>query len=275
MNQPGQPELDPPAVAKIVIIESDDSPTTIQTILDYPRRGWKWHVGRRDFEVIHGLSRVTETLPIRLTTAQAIRLAAGPSSGDSQLNLSISLIDFYAKVHEEKIKEKEADHQEEQLLGDKDLKGAINELRAKTQGLVSILNREPLFEFFTAAQGLVDLADDIQQMCCVYLHFVHPLNRMVTGGTKITKENIAPLRQACLTRSTRMWHRLRREFLRLSTHNALSKLTMSPESLKRECEALKVKSENYKRESVDLRVDPERVREEEQKSTEPSKEGDD
>jgi len=69
---------------------------------------WTWHTTLKDFEVIHGLSRLIRLIPDKLITAEEISRTSHHSDdiqSNFLINLVIDLLKYYMECHEDNHKE--------------------------------------------------------------------------------------------------------------------------------------------------------------------------
>ena len=160
---------------------------------------WTWHTTLKDFEVIHGLSRLIRLIPDKLITAEEISRTSH-NSDDIQssflIDLVIDLLKYYMECHEDTHKEPhpERDHcttvhtfmTENSTLYEENENFSQSELQhtdititmqtllvclsSLSQTLVN-KNHDLYKQQYTALSKLLDL---LQTYLTIYLDFIHP-----------------------------------------------------------------------------------------------------
>lgn len=142
-----------------------------------------WLLSERQFEAIHGLSRVVNLFPNQLKAARELRRVGDPSRGDRCLDFLLGTLRFYRSLVDLQLEESRDDESFDVELTSNEL-----EILESTRGL-SLLEAINLLEttllhtfqadtqvaFLDQAADLIMLADYVRVACNVYLRFAHPL----------------------------------------------------------------------------------------------------
>jgi hypothetical protein len=144
---------------------------------------WKWTVSPRNFEVIHGMSRVVRLLPDKLATALAINAENHENDGTFLIGLVINLTRVYVDLSEagngEGVSEGAHDlwvqvgAPEDDLEHGQTLAEVVKGYEEKLQSNRTSLSERNIERFMQEGQHLVQLSDDLLLACHIYLDFIH------------------------------------------------------------------------------------------------------
>lgn len=148
---------------------------------------FKWVVSERQFEEVHGLSRVVLLVPDKLATTCELLSESVPDPG-FLLNLVVDLCSRYVQTSsgrpsEPPVEESLADRafvfdgNEDGPVGNEpaSLTSAIAQLRSRLVAARNLAAEDRELDLCAAALPLVSLADSLRELCLVYLNFVHPV----------------------------------------------------------------------------------------------------
>ena len=91
-------------LTKAILVKFDYSAQSershlVRATLLYPERNWRWELRLKNFEVVHGLSRIVRLLPDKIATALAIRRENHYGEDGTFL---IKLVEDLARLFEER-----------------------------------------------------------------------------------------------------------------------------------------------------------------------------
>lgn len=149
---------------------------------------FKWVVSERQFEEVHGLSRVVLLVPDKLaTTCELLRTESVPDPG-FLINLVVDLCSRYVQTSsgrpsEPPVEESLADRafvfdgNEDGPVGNEpaSLTSTIAQLRSRLVAARNLAVEDRELDLCAEALSLVSLADSLRELCLVYLNFVHPV----------------------------------------------------------------------------------------------------
>lgn len=145
-----------------------------------------WHLSERQFEVIHGLSRLVNLIPNQLANARELRESRQWEQANGCLEFLLRLLRFYRSLldlhGEEQLNDDSDQGFDIELNADEmnllestrglDLLETLNLLDACIQGLRNIGSQD---EFLNQASDLVALADWVRLTANIYVIFAYPL----------------------------------------------------------------------------------------------------
>ena len=144
-----------------------------------------WHLSDRQFEEVHGLSRVVNLFPNQLTNAKYLRATGDYDEANRCISFLLRLIRFYRSLleqHQEEPRDEsdavfdlELNSDECEILDSTrglTLQETFNLLEGSLQVLFSVDSQEA---FLNAALDLISLADWVRVAANIYLLFAHPL----------------------------------------------------------------------------------------------------
>lgn len=148
----------------IIVTLSRDGEGAIIRIPGYS--SWSVKI-RKDFEVIHGVSRIVRLIPDKLATAIAIANERLPHDGSYLVQI---VSDLLATFREKAAKTHPAGNHDDDMLLD-----CLDDLKRRLEAFdVALRARKPIPVLKEAAKNDVDVCDRIFQMCHAFLDFVHP-----------------------------------------------------------------------------------------------------
>ena len=168
----------------------EDINRMVRATIFYPKRNWRWELRLRNYEVVHGLSRIVRLLPLKLNLAKSIRdQNYAEEDGTSMIKTVEDLTKRYLDVHLNTMANldlsapdglrsfeitlgPEADNME---AAENDLDLVMSNYRQRVTSIQEHLRRDPVDAFVHDALDLVELSDDILMMCHVFLDLIHPV----------------------------------------------------------------------------------------------------
>lgn len=192
-------------------------------------RGWAWKVALRDFEVIHGFSRIVRLVPDKLHTAKAIELEIGKGRGEFLCKLVEDLIILYRDIHKEKqisadnYPEQRLPHEMDETLNkpiahNASLGETIDEYLHLLRSVKESLN-DPEGAYEDRARSFVQMSDDLLQVCHIFLDFIHPVWITVRRTGVFDNQLIASLKVRCDTKLMQCYNKLCLEYSWLETRS--------------------------------------------------------
>lgn len=152
---------------------------------------FSWTVGVKEFEIIHGLSRVVRLLPDKVVTAKCIAIEPVAADGTYLIKLVLDLLKVYTTQYEHLTSSNPAAAAEvpcnreiyreipfeSQTSVDlqMSLNGTLECIRESLNSLLKSLTDHNLEQFTNDAKALIALSDEILAACHAYLDFAHPI----------------------------------------------------------------------------------------------------
>ena len=210
----------------------------VRAILFYPERNWKWELRLKNFEVVHGLSRIVRLLPDKIATALAIRREG---HRDEDGTFLIKLVEDLAKTFNERNQEAQAAQDAEvpdelqsfrvligaaevdaEVSGD-DLSILLLDYTQKLGTLQTLLRDSPEEDFVHQSQDLIYLSDDILLACHVFLDLIHPVWIDINRSGIINNQRIEEQKAACISKLEALNGKLATEYSRMITDDGQDK----------------------------------------------------
>lgn len=196
---------------------------------------FSWTVGVKEFEIIHGLSRVVRLLPDKLVTAKCIAAEPVTDDGTFLVNLVLDLLKVYLD-QSERLVSSSSTAAAENLCSQEvyqeipfesrtsvdlqmSLNGTLECLRESLNSLLRSLADHNLEQFANDAKALVGLGDEILAACHAYLDFAHPLIVQSYRHNSLQDSEIDQRRIALITKLENLKNKLSNEFEQYSAEN--------------------------------------------------------
>ena len=196
---------------------------------------FSWTVGVKEFEIIHGLSRVVRLLPDKLVTAKCIAAEPVADDGTFLVNLVLDLLKVYLDQSERLVSSSSTAAVENPCCQEiyreipfesrtsvdlqMSLNGTLECLRESLNSLLRSLADHNLEQFANDAKALVGLGDEILAACHAYLDFAHPLIVQSYRLNSLQDSEIDQRRIALITKLENLKNKLSNEFEQYSAEN--------------------------------------------------------
>jgi hypothetical protein len=189
------------------------------------KRNWKWTVSPRNFEVIHGMSRVVRLIPDKLATALAINVENHENDGTFLIGLVINLTRVYVDLSEANAEGgvSQGAHvlwtqigaPEDDLENGLTLADTVVDYEEKLQSNRISLSERDIDRFMQESEYLVQVSDDLLMACHIYLDFIHPVWIEVNRMGRVDRERIGRRERDLLLKLEQLQGKLSSEFNQL------------------------------------------------------------
>ena len=221
-------------LTKAILVKFDYSAQSershlVRATLLYPERNWRWELRLKNFEVVHGLSRVVRLLPDKIATALAIRRENHHGEDGTFL---IKLVEDLARLFEERNQAQSTQDEVPDELQSFNIKMGPGEVDAELSGdglsvllpdftqklgtLQTLLRNEPEEGFIQESQDLVNLSDDILLACHVFLDLIHPAWISINRLGLIDHQRLGEQKAICTAKLETLNGKLAAEYSRIN-----------------------------------------------------------
>lgn len=226
----------------LIVFEYSSTPSSKveRATIFFPERKWKWELHLKDFEVVHGLSRIVRLIPDKAYTARSIN---NDRRVDDDGSFLIELVEKLARnfsiLHNERMASAEALDAPEDLQRfkveygpheegsidttecDVNLAMALEEYNRSIFNMKNCLILDQRDDYDRITAETLKMSDDLLLASQIFLDLIHPIWVMINRSGEVNNITIDSIMVACESRLIDYEGRISREYFKAIAESEL------------------------------------------------------